>query len=99
MSYSRRIWLKQASFTLAALGIGEAVTAAPNTLNNSLNGVPALPAGKVILLNSNENAYGPAASVQKAMSRAVSLSNRYPDEEVPAFKKKLSLSGKPIRKI
>ena len=90
MSYSRRIWLKQASFTLAALGIGEAVTAAPNTLNNSLNGVPALPAGKVILLNSNENAYGPAASVQKAMSRAVSLSNRYPDEEVPAFKKKLS---------
>jgi len=89
MSSSRRIWIRQASYTLAALGLGPSVIAAPPAMPSKIKD-PSLPVGNVILLNSNENAYGPSASVQKAMARALSSSNRYPDEEVPAFKKKLA---------
>ncbi len=84
MSTSRRIWIRQASFTLAALGL------APSVISSPATSLPESPAGKLILLNSNENAYGPAETVQKAMARALGSSNRYPDEEVPAFKKKLA---------
>ena len=66
---------------MAALGVGQSVLAAPRLHK---------PVGNIILLNSNENAYGPSSKVQKAMASSVSLSNRYPDEEVPAFKKKLA---------
>ena len=88
MSSSRRSWIKQASFSLAALGIGPSVLSTPLAKNGY--GIPAgpKPVGSVILLNSNENAYGPSSHTQKAMAQALSMSNRYPDEEVPAFKKK-----------
>ncbi len=60
--------------------------------DQEITGFPASgrPVGNIILLNSNENAYGPSTNAQKAMTKALSASNRYPDEEVPAFKKKLA---------
>jgi histidinol-phosphate aminotransferase len=90
MTSSRRIWIKQASYTLAALGIGPSVLASPG--QQDMPGLPEAtrPPGNIILLNSNENAYGPSTNAQKAMTKALSASNRYPDEEVPAFKKKLA---------
>lgn len=45
--------------------------------------------GRMILLNSNENAYGPSLKAIRAMSEAASISNRYPDETVREFKTKL----------
>jgi histidinol-phosphate aminotransferase len=41
--------------------------------------------GGPILLNSNENAYGPWPSVSKLMLDAVPLANRYPDASVERF--------------
>lgn len=38
-----------------------------------------------ILLNSNENAYGPFPSVRQAMGDAIAVSNRYPDYEFGAL--------------
>lgn len=43
------------------------------------------PAGGAILLNSNENAFGPFPSVRKAMIDALDVANRYPDYEFDAL--------------
>ena len=90
MTSSRRTWIKQTSWSLAALGIAPSLIGAP--LKKVGVGLPAdpSPVGNIILLNSNENAYGPSQLTQKAMAQALSSSNRYPDEEVPVFKKKLA---------
>ncbi len=90
MSSSRRSWIRQASFSLAALGVGPSVLGMPIKQEDFSLPNSGKPVGNVILLNSNENAYGPSSLAQKAMARALSSSNRYPDEEVPAFKKKLA---------
>src|SRR5262252_7478787 len=66
---------------LEALGTG---TAAATALQLPLAGsaraaTPAVSAGSPILLNSNENAYGPSARVSAAIRDAVGAANRYPD--------------------
>ncbi|TAG98538.1 MAG: aminotransferase class I/II-fold pyridoxal phosphate-dependent enzyme, partial [Sphingobacteriales bacterium] len=48
------------------------------------------PSGRIILLNSNENAFGPSPSVVKAMQEIVGKSNRYSDDEVKLLIKKLA---------
>ena len=83
MSHSRRTWIRQTSLTVAALGIGKVLTAAPEWRQSN-------PTGKVILLNSNENPFGPAPSVVQAMSAAAGKSNRYSDDEVKDLIRKLS---------
>jgi histidinol-phosphate aminotransferase len=83
MSTSRRSWIRQTSLTIAALGIGKALTAAPSLCEEN-------PTGRVILLNSNENPFGPAPSVVKVMSSTAVKSNRYSDDEVKDLIKKLA---------
>jgi histidinol-phosphate aminotransferase len=67
------------------LGIGAvvgAVTQIPG-LNSSVavaSGTEIRP-GNPILLNNNENAYGPSEKVQKAISTALKKANRYPEAE------------------
>ncbi len=81
MSSSRRTWLKQASFTLAAMGIGEQL-AAENFVRKDAN--------QVILLNSNENAFGPSKKTIQALAQAAAKSNRYPDDQAPLLIRKLA---------
>jgi histidinol-phosphate aminotransferase len=82
MSSSRRTWIKQAGFTIAALGLGDTIRAEAFTTQQ----VP----GALILLNSNENAFGPSAKVLQAVTKAASRSNRYPDDEVQVLIKKIA---------
>ena len=79
---SRRDWLKNTATVLTGIGIAPSLLAGSSTPPSSTDGV--------ILLNSNENAYGPSPSVKKAMMEAVSNSNRYPDEQVPLLKKEIA---------
>jgi len=74
MHTSRRNWLKQASLSAAALGLGRSLDAMPLPEKD--------PAGRMIFLNSNENAFGPSPSVVRAMTAAAVKSNRYSDDEV-----------------
>ena len=46
--------------------------------------------GIPILLNSNENAYGPGPFAQKAILGSYKNSNRYPDDYLPLLKKKIA---------
>ena len=75
MAFSRRGFLR-------ALGTGMAVSAVPAipTLSNALRFEPARSRrpGSPILLNSNENAYGPSRPVRETLQRALANSSRYP---------------------
>lgn len=78
---SRRQWLKTTSTVLAGIGIAPAILAIERKSYQP---------GSVILLNSNENPYGPSASARKAMTDALVNSNRYPDELIPKLKKHIA---------
>jgi histidinol-phosphate aminotransferase len=82
MSSSRRAWIKQASFTFAALGLGESLSAEQKLVREDVR--------KLILLNSNENAFGPSKKVVQAISSAAARSNRYPDDEIQELISKLT---------
>jgi histidinol-phosphate aminotransferase len=82
MYTDRRNWLKQTAFLLAAVGAKPELFASPNDLHH--------PGDNMILLNSNENAYGPSPSVRKAILGHYLQSNRYPDDIITALKKKIA---------
>lgn len=82
MPSSRRQWIRQSSLALAGLGFTAELFASKQP--------PFAPVTKQILLNSNENAYGPSPMARKAMMEAYLNSNRYPDDYLPAFKKKIA---------
>ncbi|MDB5277624.1 MAG: hypothetical protein JWR61_2579 [Ferruginibacter sp.] len=82
MLYNRRLWLQQAVTALAATVISTDTIAG---VNSSL-----LPAAHAILLNSNENPYGPSPLAQKAMLQHYLSSNRYPDDYILSLKKKIA---------
>jgi len=75
MAFSRRGFLR-------ALGTGMAMSAVPAmpTLSNAIPFEPARSRrpGSPILLNSNENAYGPSRPVRETLQRALANSSRYP---------------------
>jgi histidinol-phosphate aminotransferase len=77
---SRREWLKISAALAAGLTINSPLFAQGSSKN---------PAG-LILLNSNENAYGPSPGTRKAMMEAAAMSNRYPDELIPVLKKQVA---------
>jgi histidinol-phosphate aminotransferase len=77
---SRRDWLKITAALAAGISISRNLPAGEVQKN---------PAG-MILLNSNENAYGPSAAAIKAMADAAKLSNRYPDDIHPLLKQQLA---------
>lgn len=77
---SRRDWLKITAALTAGFSISKNMKAGAAQKN---------PAG-IILLNSNENAYGPSANTIKAMADAANISNRYPDDLIPVLKQQLA---------
>ena len=81
MDSSRRQWLKKTSAAITALSISPGLFASERERYKT-NGI--------ILLNSNENAYGPGAAAKDAMSNALVNSNRYPDDLVPLLKKQVA---------
>ena len=81
-SSSRRDWLKNTATLLTGIGIAPGLLAAETTIPRSDN--------SIILLNSNENAYGPSPAVKKAMMEASANSNRYPDDQIPVLKKEIA---------
>jgi histidinol-phosphate aminotransferase len=82
MLTDRRSWLKQSSFALAGLGLSPVLSATEEK--------KFFPPAKPVLLNSNENAYGPSPLAQKAIMEVYKNSNRYPDDYIPLIKKKIA---------
>lgn len=85
---NRRLWLKQSSFALAGLGLTPQLFAKTIPKTDTLN--KAHVPNQTILLNSNENAYGPSPAARSAMLEAYLKSNRYPDDLIGPLKKKLA---------
>jgi histidinol-phosphate aminotransferase len=81
MSTSRRQWLRNTAATIAGISMVPGLYASEKERYRA--------AGN-ILLNSNENAYGPSAATRKAMADALVNSNRYPDDMVPMLKKEVA---------
>lgn len=77
---SRRSWLRQAILTVPALQLGSDLFAEHAHA----------PAGGPILMNSNENPYGPSPKARQAMAQALAWSNRYPDDKVVDLKKEIA---------
>jgi len=80
MSSSRRSWLRQAILTIPALQLGTDLFASPSFA----------PASGPILMNSNENPYGPSPMARQAMAQALAWSNRYPDDKIVDLKKEIA---------
>jgi histidinol-phosphate aminotransferase len=78
---SRRNWIRQAALSLPALGLSPELLAHAPARQEVY---------EMILMNSNENPYGPSPLARKAMADAVLRSNRYPDDELPKLKKQLA---------
>ena len=78
---SRRQWLKNSAAAIAGISLAPALFATEKERYR---------AAGIILLNGNENAYGPSASVRKAMSEAMGTSNRYPDEQSSVLKQQVA---------
>lgn len=81
MNNTRRQWLKNTGAVLAGISMSPAIFATEKERYRA--------AGN-ILLNSNENAYGPSAATRKAMAEALLNSNRYPDDAIPVLKNELA---------
>ena len=78
---SRRQWLRNTTAALAGVSLAPAIFATEKERYR---------AAGIILLNGNENAYGPSAAARKAMTEAAGSSNRYPDDQVSALKKQVA---------
>jgi len=78
---SRRQWLRNTSVALAGVSLAPAVFATEKERYR---------AEGIILLNGNENAYGPSTAARKAMTDAAGNSNRYPDDQLSALKKQVA---------
>jgi len=78
---SRRQWLRNTTAALAGASLAPAIFATEKARYR---------AAGIILLNGNENAYGPSTAARKAMIEAAGNSNRYPDDQVAALKKQVA---------
>jgi histidinol-phosphate aminotransferase len=74
---SRRQWLRTTATALTGISIAPSLFAIEKEKYR---------AAGIILLNSNENAYGPSAATKKAMTEALVRSNRYADDDIPVLK-------------
>jgi histidinol-phosphate aminotransferase len=86
----RRLWLKQSTLALAGLGLTPTLFA-KNSKRILCDQNHRYPSGSTILLNSNENAYGPSPAARKAILENYLISNRYPDDLIPVLKKKIAM--------
>jgi histidinol-phosphate aminotransferase len=81
----RRDWLKQSSLLLAGLGFSGNLFSREKVPYGFDNQVDL----EYIRISSNENPYGPSPMAQKAMTEAISKSNRYTYRDLPALLKKI----------
>ena len=88
-SIDRRLWLKQSSLALAGLGLTPTLFA-KDSKKTFHNYKKSYSPGSTILLNSNENAYGPSPMARKAILENYLTSNRYPDDLIPVLKKSIA---------
>lgn len=87
MSINRREWLKQSLLASATM-----LVAGPHVAQGCASERPAAWQGKddFILLNWNENPYGPSQVAVQAVSEGMKYANRYPDEKITELKEKLA---------
>ena len=78
---SRRQWLRTTATVLTGMSITPALFASERERYREAG---------IILLNSNENAYGPSPMAKKAILETYTKSNRYPDDYIFPFKKKIA---------
>ncbi|MBX2957817.1 MAG: histidinol-phosphate aminotransferase family protein [Cyclobacteriaceae bacterium] len=78
---TRRQWLKSALAAGAglplSLTIADQLMAAPVSRAERLHGIEPFRNGKLVLLGSNENPYGPSDKARKAIVESISEGNRY----------------------
>ena len=86
MLYNRRLWLQQSLTALTGMALSADVAAMPK--------FSFTPSPSVILLNSNENPYGPSPMAQKAILEYYTKSNRYPDDYLGLLQKKIATHWK-----
>lgn len=80
-NFDRRQWLRNTATVLAGMSITPTLFATEKERYR---------AAGVILLNGNENAYGPPSSARKAMSEAISESNRYADDQISSLRQQIA---------
>lgn len=87
MSISRRDWIRQSLLASATM-----LVAGPHVAQGCASERPKNFTGKddFILLNWNENPYGPSDVAIQAVSDAMKYANRYPDEQINELKEKLA---------
>ncbi len=86
---NRRNWLRQSALAITALGVSHSLFS--NGLCEQPKRFPTFPtADNHILLNGNENAYGPSPLAQKAILEHYLSSNRYPDHFIASLKQKVA---------
>lgn len=78
---SRRQWLKKTATVLTGISIAPTLFATERER---------LRAEGKIILDGNENAYGPSANARKAMMDELGNSNRYPDDQVHTLRQQLA---------
>lgn len=78
---SRRQWLRNTATALAGVSLAPSIFATEKERYRA--------EGKIIL-DGNENAYGPSATARKAMTDALGNSNRYPDDQVHLLRQQLA---------
>jgi histidinol-phosphate aminotransferase len=90
---NRRNWLRQSALALTAIGVPPSLFS--KDLYELQQRFPTFPAtNNPILLNGNENAYGPSPLAQKAIVQHYLTSNRYPDNFIASLKQKIALHWK-----
>jgi histidinol-phosphate aminotransferase len=89
----RRNWLKQSTLALTAIGISPSLFS-NGVYNTAKRVAPILGTTNLILLNGNENPYGPSPLAQKAILQYYQSSNRYPDNFITLLKQKLATHWK-----
>jgi histidinol-phosphate aminotransferase len=82
MQTNRRNWIRQSAFLLGAIGLDTELFAKEKKLYR--------PSDNKILLNSNENPYGPSPLAKQAILDHYLQSNRYPDDIISELKKKIA---------
>lgn len=82
MQTNRRNWFKQSALLFGALTVDAGLFATEKNIYR--------PADGKILLNSNENAYGPSPLARQAILDHYLQTNRYPDDIVGTLKKKIA---------
>jgi histidinol-phosphate aminotransferase len=82
MQYNRRHWLQQGTLALAGVSFATGIFGKQRRLFST--------PPNAILLNSNENPYGPSPLAKQAILESYLRSNRYPDNYLGPLKQKIA---------